>query len=191
MEQVLVVETDALKKHLNGSFIASDTDEIIQTIRENYKFIDRAQAETDLTYKQIIPYIYIRRKNEVFLLGRRKAQTEKRLHGLLSLGVGGHINPVDTQENEDVLMHGLMRELSEEVSVSSILSMTFRGIINDDTSEVSKYHLGLCYELVTDGEVEVLETEKMEGSFVPVDNLPALREQMETWSQVLLDSQVV
>ena len=189
MEQVLVVKTEILKPFLCGSFISENTEKIIETVRGNFEFIDRPSAEEDLAYKQIIPYIYIRRGEDILVLKRRKAQTEKRLHGLLSLGVGGHINPVDT--DGDVLMNGLMRELNEEVRVPSVLSMEFKGIINDNSSEVSNYHLGLCYELITDGEAEVLETEKMEGSFVPAAELDGLKEQMETWSQVLLEADII
>lgn len=190
MEKVLVVKSELIEPYLKGEFISANTEEILTLVRENYEFINRSAAEENINYKQIIPYIVIKKDEKILLLKRRKAQTEKRLHGLLSLGAGGHINPIDCESSEDVLMHGLLRELNEEVDVENIISMHFCGIINDHSSEVSNYHLGLCYVLVADGNVRVLETEKMEGSFVEVSSLLDMSENIETWSKILLNANI-
>lgn len=191
MEQILVVKTEILEPFLSREgIIAGDTGEIIDTILSRHEFIARDGAETDRGYKQIIPYVVIRRGGSVFLLRRLNKTTEKRLHGLMSLGIGGHINP-DFEQKGNPIEAGLFRELSEEVSVPDIGRLEFRGVINDHSSEVSFYHTGLVYVLETCGEVSVLETDKMEGHWVEITALPDLKREMEAWSQVIVDSNVL
>ncbi|MEG1686418.1 MAG: hypothetical protein RR276_00900, partial [Angelakisella sp.] len=59
----------------------------------HHEFIPRPEAENDPTRKQIIPYVVLCRGSEVFATRRLNKGGEARLHGLLSLGIGGHINP--------------------------------------------------------------------------------------------------
>ena len=183
------VKAETLGKHLEQEGLVTEgTDEILRLIRENYEFVPRPQAEEDASFRQIIPYILVRKDGQILLLERLKKQTESRLHGKLSLGIGGHINPVDCAEGADVLQAGLMRELEEELCVPQIKNLRFLGIINDYSSEVSFYHLGLLYLLDADGPVQIRETAKMTGRFVDPQTLPALTGRMETWSQVAVCS---
>lgn len=184
MEQVLSVKAEKLGQHLEQEgLVTQGTEEILRLILENYEFVPRDLAEKDASFRQIIPYILIRREGQLLLLERLKKQTETRLHGKLSLGIGGHINPIDCAGG-DVLRAGLERELSEEVDVARIKGLRFLGIINDYSSEVSFYHLGLLYLLDAEGPVQIRENSKMTGSFVAPQALPELLERMETWSQV-------
>jgi predicted NUDIX family phosphoesterase len=51
---------------------------------------------------------------------RKYGQTEKRLHDMLHLGVGGHLNPRNSKkQNEKYLIDELRRELFEEVRLKS------------------------------------------------------------------------
>ncbi len=187
MEQVLAVKSQILDPLLGEDpLVTRDTEKIFQTILDHHQFLPRPQAEEDFSYRQIIPYVVIRQGDRAFLLRRLKKQTEKRLHGLLSLGVGGHINPPD-EAAANVLEAGLRRELQEEVDLASIDRLQFVGVINDRSSEVSRVHVGLLYLLDTQGPVSVRETEKMAGEFVPISDLPALAGEMETWSQIALE----
>ena len=74
-------------------------------------YLDRPMAEDDPGYKQLIPYVVVRDADTVFLMERTDAGGDARLHGKASIGVGGHLNPVD--EGEDALMAGLRREWHE------------------------------------------------------------------------------
>ena len=185
MEQVLSVKAEKLGRHLEQEgLVTENTAEIRRLILENYEFVPRDEAEVDASFRQIIPYVLIRRDGKFLLSERLKKQTETRLHGKLSLGTGGHINPADTQSG-DVLQAGLERELSEEVFVEKPLNLRFLGIINDYSSEVSFYHLGLLYLLDAEGDVHIRETGKMTGRLVSPEELAGLTEYMETWSQVV------
>jgi predicted NUDIX family phosphoesterase len=185
-EQVMVVGREDLDGHIAGrefGMIREKTDEVFSIIESKHFFIDRPVAEESPQYKQIIPYVAIRNDGAWFLLRRLKKQTEARLHEKLSLGIGGHINP-DTP----TLLGGLQKELEEEVHVADPYELTFVGILNDDTTEVGRVHLGAVYLLdASTRDVTVRETEKMAGEWVAESDLEPLRERMETWSQIVYD----
>jgi predicted NUDIX family phosphoesterase len=184
-EQVMVVDREHIADYIEErALITEHTEVLLDTIYDRHFFIDRATAEVSPQYKQIIPYVLIRRGDWWYLLQRTQKQTEARLHLKLSLGIGGHINP-DTPD----LIDGLQKELEEEVGVTGDYELTFIGILNDDTTEVGSVHLGAVFVLdVEAGDVEVRETDKMHGRWVPREELAAVREQMETWTQIVYDS---
>jgi predicted NUDIX family phosphoesterase len=73
--------------------------------------------------------------------------SEKRLHDLWSLGIGGHINPVDQQNQQssfkDILVSGMERELGEELAKRPKQDIAgFSGIISEDITDVGKVHFG-------------------------------------------------
>ena len=136
---------------------------------------------------QIIPYVVLRRGDEIFMTRRLKKGGEARLHGLMSIGVGGHINPVDDVDRENVLLRGLERELDEEVEIKHRGGLHPVGFINDDTNGVGSVHLGLCYTLPVEGEVRVRETEKLEGGWTTAAELRGNWDMLETWTQIALN----
>jgi len=183
-EQVMVVERQTLAPFLiEWGLVQEHTDEILDAITDRHFFLDRPTAEISPQYKQIIPYVLIRRDDSYFLLQRTPKQTEARLHHKLSLGIGGHINP-DTPE----LLDGLQKELEEEVDVAGDYDLTFVGILNDDSTEVGSVHLGAVFVLdAHDPSVSVRETEKMTGRWIARGKLAEHREMMETWSAIVYD----
>lgn len=183
-EQVMVVERDILARDLvECGLMVDNTDEMFERIQELHFFIDRPTAEESPQYKQIIPYVLIRHEGSYFLLQRTQKQTESRLHLKLSLGIGGHINP-DTPD----ILDGLQKELEEEVEVNGDYDLGFIGILNDDTTDVGRVHLGAVFVLEShSGDVRVRETEKMTGRWAQVEELAAVRESMESWSQIVFD----
>ena len=186
MEKVLVVATKALEKYIQNStgMIEADRDEIVSTIIENHSFMPRPEAEQDPSFRQIIPYVILRQGDKIFTTRRLNKGGEQRLHGKMSIGIGGHINPVDEKDREKVLMRGLERELNEEVSIEKRGELRPLGVINDDSNEVGSVHLGLCFEMYVEGRVMVKETEKLEGLWLTVPELMDSFEYMETWTQI-------
>ena len=186
-ESVLVVDRTALEERLKGRmFLTEGIDAVRDFILREHFFLPRSGAEYDTAVKQIIPYVVIRRGEEYFLLHRLKKQTEARLHDRLSLGVGGHINPSE-EAAEDPLYAGLLRELREEVEVEDGFALSVAGILNENNGGGSDFHTGLVCLLETEGEVTVRETEKMSGSWAGPEEIRAVYERLETWSQIVVD----
>ena len=188
MESVLVVKTERLKKYIQGQngMIETDREAIVNTIINEHEFIPRPEAEEDPNYKQIIPYVVLRQGDKIFTTRRLNKGGETRLHGKVSIGIGGHINPVDETSKEKVLMRGLERELNEEVSIEKRGELVPVGVINNDTNDVGSVHLGLCFTMEVQGEVKVKETEKLEGLWLTVPELMEYWDNMEEWTQIAI-----
>ncbi len=63
------------------------------------------------------------------------------------------------------------------------------GLLNDDTVDVGRHHLGLVYLAQASGRpVGVRETHKLSGSFERIEVVRAAYDRMETWSQLVLDA---
>ena len=183
----MVVERAEIARYIDAQsfdLITDNVDDILDVISSKHFFIDRPTAEKSPQYKQIIPYVVIRHDDSFFLLERTSKQTESRLHHKLSLGIGGHINP-----ESPTLLGGLQKELEEEVGVEGDYDITFAGILNDDSTDVGRVHLGAVYVLdAVTRDVTVRETDKMTGTWIGRAFLRPLRERMETWSQIVYDA---
>lgn len=185
MENVLVVKTASLGDIVaRNGLITGREAEVMELIASEGFFLPRPTAEESPEYKQIIPYVAVVRGDEVFATRRLKKGGEARLHGLMSLGVGGHINEIDRDHGE-WLMNCLRREIEEEIDIADFGALTLRGLINDNGNDVGSVHLGFFFTLTTAGDVFVRETEKLAGGFVPLASLSGERERMETWSQII------
>ena len=113
-------------------------------------FVERAYAERTPTLKQVIPYTIVTRDGAVFLLKRTTRGGESRLHNKLSIGVGGHVNPVDLPDSVDgapasrnPVTAATRREIAEELHTDDTYEVRSVGILNDDTNPVGAVHVGL------------------------------------------------
>ncbi len=186
-ENVLVVPTSGINPLLEGVFSSSNVDRCLNHILANYTFLSRAVAEHDPSFKQIIPYVLIRHQDRHLLTRRTSRQTESRLHGKYSVGIGGHINDLEqSASHQNLIFAGLERELSEEVNVlGARLSLDLAGIISDDSTDVGKVHLGLVFVLQTDSaDFAVQEPDLMTAEWANVESLREKLPLMETWSQI-------
>lgn len=155
---------------------------------EDIIWIERAVAEKDFNYKQIIPYIILQRADGRIACYQRHG-TEKRLHGLYSCGVGGHIDETDKADTlMETIRNGMNRELSEEISNfnKGKLSVENLGVIHEVESEVGLLHLGIvflarCVEGYLPREAD--ETKGLEWK--TADELKCLK--TELWSQLALE----
>ena len=165
-------------------------EKLIERAAKKGFFIERRQAESDSLFKQIIPYCLVLNGELVYLLKRFGKQGEARLHNKLSIGVGGHINPVDTEQ--DVLEAGRLRELNEELLLDGTHSSCVVGIINDESNPAGSVHFGIVYAAWPEnGRVSVREPEMMEGVFAPWSEVRRMATSggfnFETWSQLILE----
>jgi predicted NUDIX family phosphoesterase len=160
--------------------------------RGNNFFLPRAQAENDPTHKQIIPYAIIACGDTVLHYVRGKKAGEQRLVAKGSIGIGGHMN--DTDESlfawdENAYRAGVEREVNEEIRIEVPFEDRIVALLNDDTTEVGSVHLGIVHVFRL-AEPKVAKREAMITSlaFLKKEELLARRDNLETWSQLCLDS---
>ena len=157
---------------------------------KNSFFIDREAAEDDPSHKQLIPYCLFKYEDKILHYLRGKSGGEARLHAKGSIGVGGHINPIDTSDagGEITYRAGVEREIDEELNIEGEYTDTIIGLINDDSNEVGKVHLGVVHlvELTSDA-ISSNEDCLLDAELVPISELRGERfERLETWSQFAL-----
>jgi len=172
-------------------FIPGNND-VLNNIVQHGLFRKRGDLEEDPGFQQIIPYAIISSDESFYLFRRSSGQREKRLHNKISLGVGGHMNPRNSAEpNEQYLINELKREFFEELKLlngCSIENIDFIGFINDDTSPVSRVHVGLLYHIhVSNKHVYINETDKMTADWIERSDLAEFYEGMETWTRIAYD----
>jgi predicted NUDIX family phosphoesterase len=186
-EYVLVVK----REYLFGSQQAwhglryENIDDYLQIIDQHKEFHPRSIMESDAAYKQIIPYLVFTHDHNYFLMKRKADASETRLRNKLTLGIGGHIRQEDMQGGS--IIDWAMREFHEEVEYVDNLKTHFIGIINDDTNDVGKVHIGLAVLMVGDSPDIRIKSELQSGELVMYDDCLALQEDMETWSQFVVD----
>lgn len=166
---------------------AAALDELRAAVAAHGMYLDRPVAEEDPTHKQLIPYVVVRDADDVFLMRRTDAGGDARLHGRASIGVGGHLNPVD--EGEDALMAGLRREWSEELETDWDPEFRLVGLLNDDSNPVGAVHLGVVFTVEATGRgVQVRERDKLSGAFAGSAELAGSWDRLETWSQLVAEA---
>ncbi|HEX7067018.1 MAG TPA: hypothetical protein VF295_02365 [Candidatus Limnocylindria bacterium] len=165
----------------------TDADELAvlrHAVATHGRYLDRPLAEDDPSHKQLIPYVVVRDGSRAFLMERTEAGGDARLHGKASIGVGGHLNPVD--EGEDALMAGLRREWAEELEADWEPDFRLVGLLNDDSNPVGAVHLGVVFTVDAGGRaVAVRERDKLIGGFVNAREVGAAWDRLETWSQLV------
>jgi predicted NUDIX family phosphoesterase len=171
--------------------VATGLERVLRTIRATAEYRPRAQVEEDPSQQQIIPYCIVRHSDESYLLTHRlRASSEKRLHHLYSLGVGGHVNPGDG-ESGDPVVGGLRREWAEEIVCSAPATARLVALLNDDTTPVSRVHLGLVFLVEPrHGTAAVREVRKLEGEVLGLEAMRRHYLNMESWSQLVYDDLV-
>jgi predicted NUDIX family phosphoesterase len=165
---------------------AVDLDVLGAAVGAHGHFLDRPIAEQNPAFKQLIPYVVVRDRGRVFLMERTDAGGDPRLHHKASIGVGGHLNPVD--DGEDPLHVGLRREWAEELIAGWEPDFRLVGLLNDDSNPVGSVHLGVVFEVEADGRpLDVRERDKLSGRMVAPAEVLGAWDRLETWSQLVAE----
>lgn len=171
---------------------ALDREAFLGRIHEHGFFVERDHAEREPSLKQIIPYTVVESGGLVLRTRRLPKGGEARLHGKLSIGIGGHVNPVDRgpTAKSDFLEDATLRELTEELHLEGAGQPRHLGVLNDDSNPVGAVHLGLVQLLSVGGSVRIREEDVLEGRLVTREALAAdlaAGANFETWSAVLVE----
>ncbi len=188
-EHILVVARDRLLPEAIDGFVRDDATQYMTAVRVHGIFRPRSAVEQDPSVKQIIPYLIVRWRDQVFLFQRSAAGGEPRLHGMFSIGVGGHINRDDVKDARDLVADGLRRELEEELIIPSRWRVRLVGVLNDDRNPVGRVHFGLVHIVeVESPEISVRDSDALTGRLASRKEILTVRERMETWSRLILDA---
>lgn len=186
-ELIVVVSREALVAILGESlFISVDSFSSIENvIIQNVVQMRRGDAEEDLAFKQIIPYFVFRQHGQYFLMQRANTAGEVRLKNKMTLGIGGHLR-IEDMRNIPVNEWGL-REFHEEVAFGGGIKITPFGIINDERNAVGRVHLGLVFLVEGFGGDINVRSELKSGALVSLSEIQKNYENLETWSQIVVD----
>ena len=195
-EHVLVVERKVFEQAGAFNGLDFDVQRYLGTLFApgGPRFMPRSQAEKDPSYKQIIPYVIMVHEGTYLTYVRGKRAGETRLVGNRSIGIGGHINPIDDEvplfgtDFRDVYRRAVEREVDEEVNLEAGHTDRVVALLNDDSNEVGQVHLGVVHCWVLDAP-NVTRREQMitQMDFLTETELHEVRDSMETWSQLCLD----
>jgi predicted NUDIX family phosphoesterase len=147
----------------------------------------------------LVSVFIIRHRDRYLTYKRTKRLPESRLHGVYSIGFGGHLNPTDSAPLLNIFDPAvgdplLERELWEEIKIKSLRSpvIEYRGLLYDDSREVSKQHLGLTYQVLSDSEMfEIGERGfLMDAKYETLEEIQRRSGEFENWSLLIMNEEL-
>lgn len=192
-EQILVIKRELFDQIGSFQGLCPDVDRYLPTFlrKENNFFVARSAAEDDPSLKQLIPYAVFRHGGKILHYTRGAKSGEKRLVAKASIGIGGHINDTDESMfsfDQSTYHNAVRREISEELRLDGGFSERAVALLNDDSSEVGRVHLGVVHIVdLENADVSAGEKAIAELGFSTPAELLARRDSFETWSQIVLD----
>ena len=186
-EQILVVQRERLLPVQAWHGLQQvDFEQYLAIIQQHKEFLPRWQMETDPHYKQIIPYLIFEHNDSYFIMQRKATASEQRLQNKHTLGIGGHIRKEDLDHGTSIY-DWAKREFHEEVSYAGTLTIEPIGIINDDSNDVGKVHIGFAFLLHGDSPDIAIKSELKSGKLIRRDELSSYFSDMESWSQFVAE----
>lgn len=150
-------------------------------------------------FPQILGYVQLVNEQGEILSYARKGK-EKGLHGLRSIGVGGHVSheelvtaiyradePMQLPKLTELIQLGLRRELLEEVGIDIGTYMEANQLLVSDSNVTSQVHVGLPMQLnVVESDITLEESEFLDARWISVEELKATVDLYEPWSQLII-----
>jgi predicted NUDIX family phosphoesterase len=145
-------------------------------------------------YRQIIPYVVLRVGDQFVRYTRTPTGGEDRLHGKMSIGLGGHIDLSDIVSVNDCVdliatfQNAAQRELDEEIGDIDCISREWIGILVDNDTDVGRVHIGIVGILnLRTAPTDTNDHAISDISLCSVEELKHSRNRLEGWSTMLLD----
>ena len=161
----------------------------VLTSKSNILYMNRSEAEQDKRFKQLIPYVLILCNGRILRYRRGKGGQETRLHGLYSVGIGGHISEEDHGlfSNDRGYQDGMRRELMEEVAIDEVKDAAV-AVINDDSTDVGYVHFGVVHVVrVANEDVAGRRSGIVSPEFISIDEAVKDLPGYESWSRFCLE----
>ena len=182
---MLCIPTNIIKEkfNINDNFLKCSKESLNSL---PYTFLPRQEAENDFSYKQVIPYVLVFNAEGEILFYQR-CGSEKRLTGLFSAGIGGHVN--DDDENKtvyDTILSGVRREIKEELGLDITNErLQLLGMINEEQTNVGHCHIGVVFKLTIENEGITFEQEIGNPRWEYPNKLDLSR--FEIWSSLAIE----
>ena len=205
-ELVLAVSREALDVGTTSGIFPIDLNSIDS---EAYALLPRhiadnksdSSVELGKLFPQILGYVQLVNEQGEILSYARKGK-EKGLHGLRSIGVGGHVSheelvtaiyrsdePMHLPKLTELIQLGLRRELLEEVGIDIGTYMEANQLLVSDSNITSQVHVGLPMQLnVVESDIILEESEFLDARWINVEELKATVDIYEPWSQLIIQN---
>ena len=203
-ELVLAVSREALDVGTTSGIFPIDLNSIDS---EAYALLPRhiadnksdSSVELGKLFPQILGYVQLVNEQGEILSYARKGK-EKGLHGLRSIGVGGHVSheelvtaiyrsdePMQLPKLTELIQLGLRRELLEEVGIDIGTYMEANHLLISDSNLTSQVHVGLPMQLnVVESDITLEESEFLDARWISIEELKATVDVYEPWSQLII-----
>jgi len=190
-ERVLCFERKLLDELGVFQGLSLDVEKYLSVVTSSSRlaYLNRSDAEHDKRYKQLIPYVLLICNGKILRYRRGRGGQETRLHGLYSVGIGGHISDEDHGlfSNDLGYRDGMRRELMEEVAVEEVNESAV-AVINDDSTEVGCVHFGVVHVMHVANETIVGRRSGIVGpEFIPITEAVKDQSGYESWSRFCLE----
>ena len=205
-ELVLAVSREALDVGTTSGIFPIDLNSIDS---EAYALLPRhiadnksdSSVELGKLFPQILGYVQLVNEQGEILSYARKGK-EKGLHGLRSIGVGGHVSheelvtaiyrsdePTQLPKLTELIQLGLRRELLEEVGIDIGTYMEANQLLVSDSNSTSQVHVGLPMQLnVVESDIILEESEFLDARWISIEELKATVDIYEPWSQLIIQN---
>ena len=193
---ILAVARDGLPSAAREtSFIPATHEQMLTWLHKSGLWIGpRAVLEEMPQYRQIIPYVALRVGDRYVKYTRTPAGGEARLHGRVSIGLGGHIDLSDVRVEGDcvdlerTLSLSAEREVDEELHGVETVSREWVGLLVDNDTSVGQVHIGVVALWTLKAAPHGAAEDAIGGvGLTTLDDLLADRTRLETWSALLGD----
>lgn len=164
---------------------------------------DRATCEADAGLLQLLPYacvVALGKNLTPQLLSYRRPATggEGRLHGVMSIGFGGHVG---TLPGKDSLLNHLHKELAREMKEElglvlktdeeTLCRFANTRLVYNTSNDVGHHHLGILARLTPDDFEEfIISPEELDVSSLEEhtigDLLTTRYDELESWSKIFI-----
>lgn len=142
----------------------------------------RSTLEEQPGFRQLIPYIVLKKDDRFAIYERGATGGEARLHGKLAAGFGGHIDLPDVKSGLGGVIDlfatvgvSASREIMEEVGLMTNASaMDCMGLAIMNDTPVSEVHVGIVLVLEVLGQVSSLEEDQQNIQMLTLDELEAI-----------------
>ena len=161
----------------------------VVTSASHVVYLNRSEAERDKRYKQLIPYVLVLCQDRILRYRRGRGGQETRLHGLYSVGIGGHISEEDHGLFTNALGYreGMRREIMEEIAVPEVNESAV-AVINDDSTEVGYVHFGVVHLMrVAQENVAGRRSGIVGPEFVSISEAAKDLSAYESWSRLCVE----